>query len=104
MTISELCEQAHRMAKEKGFWDKDRNNSELLMLAVTELGEACEGLRHGNPPSDKIPEFSQVEEEIGDCMIRIADMAQARGYNLEGAIKRKLLYNQERPQMHGKKF
>src|SRR4051812_19887045 len=39
-----------------------RNDSEMLMLTVTELAEAVEGLRHGNPASDHIPEFSFAEE------------------------------------------
>ena len=48
-----------------------------------ELSEALEGLRHGNPPSDHIPQFSSVEEEFADVIIRIMDHARARGFRVE---------------------
>jgi NTP pyrophosphatase (non-canonical NTP hydrolase) len=110
MTIKELMIKSNQTAREKGFWDGElnkiehRNDSELLMLMVTELGEACEALRHGNPPSEHIPEFSAVEEELADCMIRIADMAEMRGYKLEEALEAKLLFNKSRPYKHNKEF
>lgn len=73
------------------------------MLMVTELGEACEGLRKGNPPSDHIPEFSAVEEEYADVIIRIMDHAAGRGWNVAGAIEAKMAFNAGRPRMHGGK-
>lgn len=47
MTINELIAKAHGAAKAKGFWDKERNTSELLMLIVSECGEALEAHRKG---------------------------------------------------------
>lgn len=83
----------------------DRNDGELLMLIVTELAEACEGLRHGNGPSDHIPEFSFAEEELADAVIRIADMCAARGWRLGEAIVAKMAFNKGRSHKHGgKKF
>lgn len=81
-----------------------RNDAELLMLMVTELAEACEGLRHGNGPSDHIPEFSCLEEELADTIIRILDMAAARNCRIGGAVIAKMKYNSSRPNKHGKKF
>jgi NTP pyrophosphatase (non-canonical NTP hydrolase) len=43
--MKKLITQAHEMAKSKGFWDEERNISELLMLTVSELSEAMEALR-----------------------------------------------------------
>ena len=38
-------------AERKGWWDREpRNDAELIMLYITELAEAVEGLRAGNPP------------------------------------------------------
>lgn len=49
MNIRELQKECHRIAKEKGFWDEgERNLGELLMLIVSELGEALEALRNQN--------------------------------------------------------
>jgi NTP pyrophosphatase (non-canonical NTP hydrolase) len=68
------------------------------------LSEALEGIRHGNPPSEKTPGFSQVEEELADCVIRILDMAYAMEYNLGNAILAKMAYNETRPFKHNKAF
>jgi NTP pyrophosphatase (non-canonical NTP hydrolase) len=43
--MKNLIEKSHGTAKEKGFWDTERNVSEMLMLIVSELAEAQEALR-----------------------------------------------------------
>ena len=47
MTINELIEKAHTQAKSMGWWDEPRNTGELLMLIVSECGEALEAHRKG---------------------------------------------------------
>lgn len=92
-------------AKKKGWWDKERNDGELIALMHSELSEALEGLRHGNPPDDKIPEFTNVEAELADTIIRIMDFAEARGHRVAEAIVAKAAMNMTRERMHGgKKF
>lgn len=64
MTINELAEKSYIIAKERGFWDKNRNIGELLMLVTSELGEALEAHRKDNynfkktiittPPPDEV--------------------------------------------------
>ena len=82
----------------------DRNDSELLMLQVTEIAEACEGLRHGNPPSEHIPDFTALEEEQADAVIRFLDMAAARNCRIGLAVIAKMAFNYTRPRKHGKRF
>jgi len=95
----------HETAKAKGWWDKERNDGEMLCLMHSEISEALENIRHGCPPDDKIPEFKGVEAELADTVIRIMDAAHARGWRVAEAIIAKMEMNKTRERFHGgKKF
>lgn len=102
--LVELVSICHGTADAKGFWNEPRRPAEMNMLQVTELAECTEWARKGNPKSDHIPDFTGMEEELADCIIRICDMAGGMGFNLPAALIAKLQYNQNREFMHGKKF
>ena len=101
-----VAAEAHNTAKSKGFWEQgeNRNISEMIMLVVTELAEAVEGLRKGNPQDDKINTYTAVEAELADAVIRIMDMSYAFGWRIPQAIEAKLEYNKSRGYKHGKEF
>jgi hypothetical protein len=99
-----LQSDIHQNAINHGWWEGGRNDGELIALIHSELSECLEALRHGNPESEKIPGFCHAVEELADAQIRIMDMAEARGWDLSGAILAKHSHNAGRRFKHGNKL
>lgn len=93
-SLSEYCAYCHEIAKEKGFWDEERNVGEALMLVVTEIAEAMEGHRH--------QDHDNFREEIADAFIRLFDFCGGMGIDIEAEIQKKCDVNKKRPYKHGK--
>ena len=130
MTITELVRIAHGNAIKKGFYgdfgDDKRNFGEIIALIHSELSECLEAHRTDKiVPDDDIARFYAFEadwdnqetidnfeanvkdswpDEIGDAVIRIADMAGANGIDLESFIIAKMKYNATREKLHGKRY
>jgi len=91
------------------------NIPEKLMLIVSELGEALEALRKGDLLSKNNKYYNRAkskvkwkpnsfEDELADTIIRICDLAEYMGIDLEWHLKKKIAYNKKRPYKHNKKF
>lgn len=102
--IEHLAMRIHQTAVEHGFWPEGRNDAECIALMHSELSEALEALRSGDPPSEKIPGHSNLAEELADAVIRILDFAHAKGINLGDAMLAKMAHNIGRPHKHGRRF
>lgn len=111
MRINELQQKAFDTARAKGFWPDypavpPISIVEKLALVHSEVSEGVESLRKrekfvwygdGGKPEG-------LASELADVVIRVADLAEACGIDLELVIDRKMAYNAQRPPMHGKAF
>lgn len=127
MNIQELVKKAHGTAVDKGFWDSSRNTGELLMLVVSEIGEALEADRKNRHCDLNQTELTlgediaktnmesfqtfyeenvkgSFEEEIADAFIRLADLVGGFNIDIEKHIALKMMYNTTREKLHGKKY
>lgn len=124
MELKHYIEQSHKTAREKGFWDKDRNIGELLMLITSELGEALEAHRKGRRANPVVSldaiggwvnddDFKQsyelhlkgsFEEELADVAIRLFDLVGGLEIDLEKHIELKMRFNGMRERLHGKAY
>lgn len=104
MHIHDMQIEAHKTAREKGWWEGTINIPEKLCLIHSEISEALECYRDGKlaPRSvDGKPEGLVIE--LADVVIRIADLCSQLGFNLEYALETKMKYNKTRPYRHGGK-
>ena len=93
-TLNEMTKLCHAIAVSKGFWDKERNIGEALMLIVTELAEAMEAHRKQDEENFK--------EELADAFIRLFDLCGGLRIDIQKEIEKKSEKNKNRPYKHGK--
>lgn len=94
----------------KGFWETQRTPLEVYALVHSEISEAVEDVRSGaaawyfkddgNGQQKPCGELS----EVADAIIRLLDYSGHKGWDIGGAIVKKLEYNRTRPYKHGKKL
>ncbi len=101
--LSLVGKECREIAEDHGFVTDIREDGTLIALMHSELSEALEYLRRGNPRDDKIPKYSGAEAEFADLVIRVLNMCESRGYRLGEAILAKMQYNRTREYRHGGK-
>ena len=107
MTLNELRDECHAIARSKGWYDGpgERNIGEQLMLIVTEVAEAMEDLRDEKMTMsvDVAGKPIGFPSEIADVLIRVFDLAGYLWIDLDSAVWAKIKYNERRAYRHGGK-
>lgn len=104
MNILELQKSIHQLAIEKGWWESDREIPELLCLIHSEISEALEAYRiRGIERWVKNNKPEGVAVELADAIIRILDLAEYFGFDMEEEILEKHKFNNTRKYRHGNK-
>lgn len=108
-SLRELQKQIHADAVANGWYSPDiepRRPLEMHMLIVSEIAEAMEAVRNGEPNrwvrENGKPEGQAVE--LADAVIRILDFAELNGWDMTDIIEEKLAYNRTRGHRHGGKL
>jgi NTP pyrophosphatase (non-canonical NTP hydrolase) len=102
-SILYIGKRAYDGCVKRGFLDTLINDEKALLLIHSEISEAVEYLRHDNPLSNHITEFSGIEEELADIVIRVCNYAYAKNFKLGEAIIAKMEFNDTREYKHGGK-
>ena len=114
MTLTELQFRAHRVNVQNGWWeDRDAmiesHPSALpavvlccIALQHSELSEAVEAIRKHVPLtwSDHTQPDTAVREMAG-CVVRIMDLCERMGWDLEKAVTAEIDRNETRGHRHG---
>lgn len=105
MILSALQREIHENAVAHGWWDEPRTFGDVIALCHSELSEALEAFRNGEPMAwtNDDGKIEGVAIELADCIIRILDWAGHEDLDMETFVWRKHEYNKTRPYRHGGK-
>ena len=101
--LEDVAIAIRRVNEDNGWYDHQRPLSADAALLHSEVSELYEAHRHKNPPSEHIPEFSAMEEEAADILIRLLDTVSRHNLRLGPAVAAKLAFNATRGYKHGGK-
>lgn len=121
MTLAEIQKKHYEIMERNGFHEDYRVDNKLL-LVHTEVSEAAEELRDGQP-TDLIYGVQRVVHEpttgwiptgfvkpegfpveLADVILRVLDICEHEGIDMQAVLELKLAYNETRPFKHGRKF
>lgn len=107
LPLNQLAAEIHEINVSKGF-DFDATDpravTEKLCLVHSELSEALEELRDGNPERVVNGKPEGVGAECIDVLVRTLHILHKRGVDIDALMRAKLEFNKGRGYLHGRKF
>ena len=83
MDLKALQKEAHAIAKSKGWWDTEPTFGDCIADVHQALSKALEAYREEVLPSKPHLLSTRVNAELADVVIRVADMAEHYGWDLD---------------------
>lgn len=108
--MRDIQKEVHQLAISSGWWPEGADMGvipEKLMLVVSEVSEALECYRTPEDFKDHFSEDGKPEGfgiELADAVIRILDLSEWLGLDMENLILTKHSYNKTRSYRHGGKL
>lgn len=104
MSLGYFQKKLYKINKDNGFWE-DPNIPEKIALAHAELSEALEEFRERRMETthDYKGKPIGMPSELADTIIRVLDLAEYLGFDMETILMEKIEYNSTRGYKHGGK-
>lgn len=118
--LNDLARRIHVNAVQHGFWPEGgRNFGEMIALMHSELSEALEAHRSGEPKvwfkhagdctrdsavCNCVPKPEGAATELIDAVIRALDTLYDMHIDIDSVAEAKMRYNETRPHKHGKAY
>jgi len=100
-----VAQRQYDVNASKGFWDDPQLAHPAIQMAKlhSEISEALECLRFGNPPDKNIDWYGGVDVQLSDALGILMGMEVGHGFKISEALLHKQNFNTTREAMHGGK-